>query len=134
MKFYLSCLLFLALFYPNLTNAQGNKEKIGKAITDYFHLERENIHVHLDKKIFLNNEQIWFKGYVFHRKLNIPFFATTNIYANLIDDDGNIIDTQLLYGNIASFSGSFKLNDTFKSGRYYLQFYTNWMNNFTEDE
>ena len=137
MKFYLSCMLFMAMLYPCAATAQENKDKkdkIAKVLNDYFHLERENIHVHFDKSIFLTNEQIWFKGYVFHRKLNIPFYSTTNIYANLIDSDGNILETQLLYGNIGTFSGSFKLSDAFKSGKYYLQFYTNWMNNFIEDE
>lgn len=113
---------------------QGRNEEILKAVTDYFFLERENIHVHFDKDAFMTNESIWFKGYVFHRKKNVPFYTTVNIYANLIDSEGKILETKLVYGNIGSFSGSFKLNDTFKSGKYYLQFYTNWMNNFTEDE
>ena len=134
MKSLLSCLLIISLAYSNYSHSQVNKEKIAKVLNDYFHLDRENIHVHLDKSIFLTNEQIWFKGYVFHRKLNMPFFATTNVYANLIDSEGKIIDTQLLYGSMASFSGAFKLNENFRSGKYYLQFYTNWMNNFLEDE
>jgi len=117
------------------TNAQDiKKEAIAKALTDYFFLERENIHVQSNKSIYMNNEQIWFKGYVFHRKKNAPFFTTINVFANLIDDTGKIIDTQLIYANIGSFTGNFKLNNKFKSGKYYLQFYTNWMNNFIEDE
>jgi hypothetical protein len=124
------CLLFSVFCF-----AQDNvKETAVKAVTDYFFLERENIHVQCNKNIYTTNEQIWFKGYVFHRKNNIPFFNTINIFANLIDDTGKILETKLIYGNIGSFSGSFKLNDNLKSGRYYLQFYTNWMNNFTEDE
>jgi hypothetical protein len=123
------------LALTNLSFAQSDtKEKISKALTDYFSLERENIHVHLDKNIFITNEQVWFKGYVFHRKKNVPFFTTVNIHAALIDPDGKIIDQQLVYGNIGSFIGNFQLNDTMKSGKYYLQFYTNWMNNFSEDE
>jgi hypothetical protein len=99
-------LLLFTLFLPNQTSAQATKkEQIAKALDDYFHLERENIHVHFDKKVFLTSEKVWFKGYVFHRKMNMPFFATTNIYASLIDSDGNLIETQLLYGSLASFSG-----------------------------
>lgn len=113
---------------------EDKKDLIAKAVTDYFFLERENIHVHFDKNVFMTDESIWFKGYVFHRKKNIPFFNTVNIYATLIDDEGKTISTQLIYGNIGSFSGSFKLGNQLKSGKYYLQFYTNWMNNFTEDE
>jgi hypothetical protein len=128
---FIGVLLFIT---PNAIAQENKKEQIAKALTDYFFLERENIHVHFDKKTFVTNEQVWFKGYVFHRKKNIPFFTTINIYATLMDEDGKVIDTQLVYGNIGSFTGKFKLNDTLKSGKYYLQFYTNWMNNFTEDE
>lgn len=136
MKRILPVLLILFVFgYSQKTSAQQNKkEQIAKHLTDYFFLERENIHVHLNKNVFMTNEQVWFKGYVFHRKKNIPFFTTVNIYASLIDSDGKILETQLVYGNIGSFSGSFKLGSQFKSGKYYLQFYTNWMNNFIEDE
>jgi hypothetical protein len=133
-------ILFATLFFTTLTLSaqellpQTKKEVIAKTISDYFFLERENIHVQLNKKTYLTNEQIWFKGYIFHRKKNVPFFTTVNVYANLLNDTGKIIDTQLLYGNIGSFSGKFNLNKNFKSGKYYLQFYTNWMNNFSEDE
>ncbi|MGQ2982191.1 hypothetical protein [Flavobacterium sp.] len=136
MKRSLLAFILLALFgYSQKTTAQENKkEQIAKYLTDYFFLERENIHVHLNKHIFMSHEQVWFKGYVFHRRKNVPFFSTVNVYASIIDQDGKILDTQLIYGNIGSFSGNFKLNSQLRSGKYYLQFYTNWMNNFTEDE
>ncbi len=129
--------LFLSLatlFFTNAVAQTTKKDEIAKKLTDYFFLERENIHVHFDKDIFLTDESVWFKGYTYHRKNNTPFFACVNIFATLIDDEGNVIESQLLYGNMGTFSGSFKLKDSMKSGRYYVQFYTNWMNNFTEDE
>ncbi|MGV3461255.1 MAG: hypothetical protein ACO1N9_12460 [Flavobacterium sp.] len=127
-----ACLIF-CLCFPAL--AQSNeKQKIETALTDYFTLERENFHVQFDKAIFFTNEKIWFKGYVYHRKKTIPFFNTTNIFASLIDSDGKIINTKLLYGNLGSFTGNFELDKNLKSGKYYIQVYTNWMNNFTEDE
>lgn len=136
MKKILPALLLLALIgYSQKAIAQENKkEQVAKLLSDYFLLERENIHVQLNKSVYMTDEQVWFKGYVFHRRKNVPFFSTVNIYASLIDADGKILETKLVYGNIGSFSGSFKLNSKFRSGKYYLQFYTNWMNNFTEDE
>ncbi|WP_162926872.1 hypothetical protein [Flavobacterium psychrotrophum] len=123
------CLLCSFFLY-----AQDNKETASKAVAEYFFLDRENIHVQCNKSIYVTNEQIWFKGYVFHRKKNMPFFTTINVFATLTDETGQIYESKLLYANIGSFSGSFKLNSKIKSGRYYLQFYTSWMNNFTEDE
>ncbi|WP_417357940.1 hypothetical protein [Flavobacterium sp.] len=113
---------------------QSQKEEIAKKFEDYFLLERENIHAHFDKNVFLTGESVWFKGYVFHRKYNIPFFSCVNIFANLIDENGTVLETKLLYGNLGDFTGNFKLDNSLKSGKYYIQFYTNWMNNFIEDE
>lgn len=135
-KFCFLCLSVYTLLLTGLPAIAQHtpKERIAKYLTDYFFLERENIHVHLDKNTFMADEKIWFKGYVYHRKKNIPFFSTINIYASLLDSDGKTLDNQLLYGNIGSFSGSFTLGEHLKSGKYYVRFYTNWMNNFTEDE
>lgn len=130
----LSLTVIFLLTTHTISGQEDKKDQIAKVITDYFFLERENIHVHFDKNVFMTDESVWFKGYVFHRKKNIPFFNTVNIYATLIDDQGKAISTQLVYGNIGSFSGNFKLGNQLKSGKYYIQFYTNWMNNFTEDE
>ncbi|RZJ74477.1 MAG: hypothetical protein EOO45_08435 [Flavobacterium sp.] len=125
---------FLLLLCAGSFAQEDKKEKIAKAVTDYFTLERENIHIHLDKNVFTIDESIWFKGYVFHRKKNVPFFSTINVFATLLDEEGKVVDSHLAYSNIGSFTGSFKLNKKIKSGRYYVQFYTNWMNNFSEDE
>lgn len=133
--FCLALLILSNYFYLNAQESlSSDKERILKSVSDYFLLERENIHMHLDKAVFFTNESVSFKGYVFHRKKNIPFFTTINIHAVLLNEEGKIINTQLLYGDIGSFSGNFKLDETYKSGKYYIQVYTNWMNNFKEDE
>jgi hypothetical protein len=136
MKKILPAILLLALFgFSKKSVAQENKkEEIAKVVNDYFSLERESIHAHFDKSIFLSNEKIWFKGYVLNRNENVPFVACINIFASLIDSEGNIIETKLFYGDMGSFSGNFTLGNKFRSGKYYIQFYTNWMNNFYEDE
>jgi hypothetical protein len=137
MKKIFPILFFLTFPFFNYLAAQETsktKEKIGDAIAQYFDLDRESIYAHFDKKIFLTNEEIWFKGYVFNKKNGTPFFETTNVFALLIDDQGNTVAEQLLFSYVGTFSGSFKLDPQFKSGRYHVQFYTNWMNNFVEDE
>lgn len=112
----------------------ATKEKISKFIEDYFFLERENIHIQTDKTVFLSDEEIWLKGYVYHRKEKSPFFSTTNVYATLYDENGMKIEEKLFYATNGSFSGKFELGENFKTGKYYIQTYTNWMNNFKEDE
>ncbi len=129
-------IVILLSFIPFAGNAQNDsiKEKITSHFDKYFGLEREIIHVHLDKDVFLSDEQIWFKGYVLNRKTKTPFSLTTNVFAVLMDQQGNKMAEQLVFSSGGSFSGNLKLGKKYLSGDYYLQFYTNWMNNFSEDE
>lgn len=127
------CTLLSVLFTTGAFG-QNSKETVEKSLTEYFKLERENIHVQLDKSVFTTNEQVWFKGYVFNRKENLPFLATVNVIASLMDENGKVLESQLLYCNQGAFQGSISLNGKMPSGDYYIQFYTNWMNNFAEDE
>lgn len=128
------CFYSVAVTPQTPTAPSSDKDAITTAFENYFSTDRENIHVQLDKNIFMTNETIWFKGYVYNKKLGLPFYSTTNVYVQLMDESGNILTRQLLYSMSGLFSGKIKLNKEFKSGYYYLQFYTNWMNNFEEDE
>ena len=71
----ISFLFFLcftnSFLFGQTQTANATKETISSAIESYFELERENIHVQLDKNVFMINETIWFKGYVYNKKLNL---------------------------------------------------------------
>lgn len=131
-------ILLVFFIWANLASAQTNftvnQEKISTALTDYFLMNRENIHVQLNKSVYLDYEQIWFKGYIIEKKTKAPFYETTNVYVSLIDTDGIKIQTILCYAENSIFQGNIKLNKTLKSGKYFIQVYTNYMNNFSEDE
>ena len=130
-KFLFTALVLLSA----LVCAQDtSKSKILSSLENYFYLDRENIHVHFDKTVFFTEEDIWFQGYVFNKKANTPFIETTNVYAVLFDRSGGKIQEQLIYANQGSFLGKFKLGPGVTSGVYFVHFYTNYMNNFTEDE
>ena len=134
--FSLSILFFIIQNVSAQKSSQSNNtfERAESLLKSYFELNREAIHLQFDKTTFISDEEIWFKGYVYDRKLKIPFFSTTNVYATLYDDKGVKIDEKLIYANSGNFTGNFKLNSTLKSGKYFIQVYTNWMNNFKEDE
>ncbi len=131
-------LLIIVLFISNIIQSQEthdeNVSKIATALEQYFFLERENINLHLNKTTFLSNEKIWLKGYIVNRKTQQPFFSTTNVFALLYDDKGNKLFEKLLFANNGTFTGKFELDKNLHSGDYYIQVYTNWMNNFFENE
>lgn len=131
--------LILSLFFLISTavfsqqSADEPKSNIATILENYFDLEREAIHLHLDKTTFINNEVIWYQGYIINRKTNKPYF-TTNVFVILFDEKGKQLSEKLVYATNGIFSGNIELNSKLESGNYYIQVYTNWMNNFSENE
>jgi len=133
--------LFISLFLilgiisgssqPKLTE---NQEKIANSLTEYYKMNRENIYIHSNKSTYLSTEKIWFTGYTIEKKSKAPSIETTNVFVSLLDEQGQKINTQLYFEENGVFQGYIKLNKTQKTGKYYLHAFTNYMNNYTEDE
>lgn len=130
-NFTIYCLL---IFLPSFSQINNNQEKIKTIIENYFQYERENIHVQFNKTTYLNNEDIAFKGYVINKNKSLPDINTSNVQLVIYNDQQKIVQKQLLYTSLGCFEGGIHLNEKFTTGKYYFQFYTNWMNNFMEDE
>ena len=130
--FVLTTILFSSLAFGQ-NEPDEKMKKIAAVLDNYFDLEREAIHLHLNKTTFINNETIWYQGYVINRKTNKPFF-TTNIFVLLYDETGTLVQEKLVFASSGIFSNNIVLNPTLKSGKYFIQVYTNWMNNFFENE
>jgi hypothetical protein len=124
--------LFSAIAFSQ-NAANENFTKISAVLDNYFDLEREAIHLHVDKTTFLNNETIWYQGYIINRKNSKPYF-TTNVFVVLYDEKGKQLSEKLVYAANGVFVGRIELNPKLESGNYYIQAYTNWMNNFNENE
>jgi len=121
------------LSFSQQKNTTENKD-ITTSLVEFYKLERENISIHLNKSIYLTNETIWFKGYVIEKKNVKLFQPTTNVYVKLFDENKNLIKSQLIYVTNGVFEGNIEIEDSLKSGDYYIHSYTNFMNNFDEDE
>ncbi len=133
MRFYITLFSFF-LFAQSYTQNTENQEKIKNKIEDYFHYDRENIHVHFNKNIYVNNEDITFKGYVYNKNSRSPHLFTTNVQLAIYNDQNEVVQKQLLFTTLGTFQGGLHLSEKFKSGKYHFRFYTNWMNNFKEDD
>ncbi|MEN2415411.1 hypothetical protein [Flavobacterium mesophilum] len=116
------------------SQAISNQDKITKYLADYFSEDREIIHVQFNKNIFTNTEDIAFKGYILSKNYNIPNVATTNVQLVVYNNESQIIQKQLLFAQDGIFSGGIHLNEKIEPGKYHFHFYTNWMNNFKEDD
>ncbi len=131
----LSITIFSLFFYfQSYSQNTENQEKIKNSIEDYFHYDREIIHVHFNKTIFINNEDIGFKGYVYSKNNSSPHLFTANVQLVIYNEQNEVIQKQLLFTTLGTFDGVIHLNEKFKSGKYKFHFFTNWMRNFKEDD
>lgn len=123
----------LLIFIPSFSQTTNNQENIKNLVETYFQYDRENIHVQFNKTIYVNNENIAFKGYVINKHKYLPA-NTTNVQLAIYNEQKQLIQKQLLFTALGAFEGGIRLNEKFASGKYYFHFYTNWMNNFIEDD
>ena len=128
------CLFVILLTTLTFAQNSDNQQKIKSNLEEYFHFERENIHVQFNKTLYISNENIAFKGYVFNKQSSLPNLNTTNVLLVIYDAQGQVIQRHLLYTSLGAFDGIVTLDEKTTSGKYRFQFYTNWMNNFMEDE
>ncbi len=128
-------LCFALTVLVNQSSAQVDKKsQIQNTYASYFSLERENIHLHLNKNVFILEEPVWFKAYIYNKDSNKPAVNSTNIFVALYDNNGKEIDKKLFFAQNGVVSGTLDLSQKVIAGKYYLRAFTNWMNNFSEDE
>ena len=127
-------LIITLFFYLQLFSQNLDKNKIDETLINYYKLDRENIFLHLNKSVYLTNETIWFKGYIIEKKESKLNFETTNVYVSILDENNLEISNQLFYASNGVVLGQIKINESLPSGNYYIHVYTNYMNNFKENE
>ncbi|HSD13561.1 MAG TPA: hypothetical protein VLB74_02815, partial [Flavobacterium sp.] len=103
--FLLITLIIQTLAFSQAELSQGN-EKISEVLTEYFKMDRENIHLHLNKNTYLTSDEIWLKGYIIEKKSKKPYLPTSNVHINLIDEKGTKIKTYLFFADNSIFEGN----------------------------
>ena len=121
--FYFS--IFIFAFYSSNLNAQTVENSINMYGTNF---PQEKIHVHFDKESYLPGETIWFKAYLFEE--NLPSERSTNFYAALYDENGNLIQQQISPIFNSTTDGHFTIPDSLLSKQLICRAYTTWMLNF----
>ena len=127
-------ILSLLFCLQSFAQTENNQEKIKNHIETYFKEDREIIHVQFNKASYVTNEDIGFTGYVWSKNTSKPSINTVNVQLIIYNEQQEVVQKQLLYASNGTFSGGVHLSDKFKSGKYFFHFFTNWMNNFKEDD
>ena len=89
---------------------------------------QEKIYLHFDKSYYNPGETIWFKAYLF--VANAPSKISTTVYAELINEQGKVIQRKVAPVVVSSASIAFDLTNDLTSSVLYVRAYTDWMLNF----
>jgi hypothetical protein len=85
-------------------------------------------YVQFDKDVYKPGETIWFKAYVFEP--DAPGVISKNYYAELLDNNGNIVQRKIYPMVESSAAGDFEIPSSASSAKLTFRGYTTWMLNF----
>jgi hypothetical protein len=89
---------------------------------------QEKLYLHFDRPYYNPGETIWFKSYIF--SANMPSLISKTVYADLVDEKGNIIERKIAPVVMSSAAAAFDLPSNITSSTVYIRAYTDWMLNF----
>ena len=99
-------------------------DKFGKSVP------QEQVFVHMDNTCYFLGDTIYYKAYVRRSDTGTPSRVSGVLYAELLNQDGFLVERQQLELQAGQMHGSFVLADTLYGGYYELRAYTRWQLNW----
>ena len=124
---FLISLFSIAFAQGTPTTLEGWKSRLetfGKS------LPQEQIFVHTDNTCYFLGDTIYYKAYVRRSDTGLPSRVSGVLYAELLNQDGYLVQRQQLELKNGQVHGSFVLQDTLYGGYYELRAYTRWQLNW----
>jgi hypothetical protein len=118
-------IIVLILFSCLSARAQHIDSVLAKLDREY---KQEKIYLHFDRSAYTQGETIWFKAYLFTG--SFPSLVSRNVYAELLDDKGRVLQKKTMPVVNSSAFNSFDLPLNLTSSVVYVRAYTKWMLNF----
>lgn len=128
MKLAHSQKLFFVLFFffiSIFSFAQKFDSILAKLDANY---PQEKLYLHFDKASYNPGETIWFKAYLF--SANLLSSISKNVYAELIDGNGKILQRKVAPVVMSGAAAAFDLPIDINAPTLYVRAYTRWMLNF----
>ena len=122
----IACILIIHAFRPLNQSEDKIQEIKNKLVWANETYQAENLYLHLDRRSYWANDDLWFKAYLESKT------DSSNFYVELISPTGKILQKKLYLAIEGIAYGDFHLPDTISSGVYQIRAYTNWMRNFDE--
>ena len=115
-------------FNPAPVRQINEQDLIARANLLSLRFPNEKIYLHIDRPSYWAGDDIWFKAYLLN-----PSIPECNIYVELINSSGNVIDKKICWSQNGLAYGDFDTGDSISSGVYQIRAYTNWMRNFNDN-
>jgi hypothetical protein len=93
----------------------------------------EKVYLHIDRELYSLGEDVWFKSYLVSGISHQLIPGYKNIYVQLINDGGEVVDQKLLLSNHGVAKGDFLLPDSLPDGTYTIRAFTRYLQNFGEE-
>jgi hypothetical protein len=130
------CLTALVFLFPQIYG--NNYDDPADNIRNRLHtfstfLQPQKVFLHFDKSGYKAGETIWFKSYLFDGILNTPDTSNINVYVEMINREGEVMDIRILMAENGYAAGDFLLPPDLPEGNYVIRAYSDWMKNFSDD-
>jgi hypothetical protein len=124
----------LLLAAPDNQAADMPGSEPGQKLSKYIrHISSQKVYLHFNKSHYQAGEVMWFNAYLLNSVTHLPDTSRSNIYVDLINSDGVIMERRLLLSENGISEGDISLPLTLPDGNYRLRAYTGWMRNFGEE-
>ncbi len=120
------CLTFILTLFSSHQSVNPLVKALDKFNTEY---PQEKIYLHFDKPYYYANEDLWFKAYLVAGPDHLPSPYSDIIYAELINEQGELLVRHKTLLKSGFGKGDFELQGL-ASGNYTVRAYTHWMRNF----
>lgn len=97
-------------------------------------LPQEMVFVHMDNTCYFLGDTLFYKAYVQRSDTGKPSDLSEVLYVELLNQDGYLVERQVLRLKGGQANSSFCLEDTLYAGFYELRAYTRWQLNFGRKE
>ena len=131
MKKYLF-MLFTFLVATGAVHAQGSLELMANRLRDFgARVPQEQVFLHLDNTGYYLGDTLYYKAYVSRGDNGRPTNLSGILYCELLNDDGYLVERQMIALEKGEGYGNFSLADTtLYAGYYELRAYTKWQLNW----
>ncbi|MBZ5858934.1 hypothetical protein [Flavihumibacter profundi] len=121
------CLLYLVLALSGIEGASAQDfDSLLNTLNNNY--PKEKLHIHFDKAVYNPGETIWLKAYLFNG--NTPSELSKNIYTELIDEKGKVLQRNISPVIFSSAAASFEIPPGSTDSVLFIRAYTRWMLNF----